>query len=82
MVDWAGLPSNLKRVAERRRMLFYPRGNKPSTGYSSAYLDAPEAQYFPTPRVSFSLSLVNQLDSSQVVIKGETPRQTFRRAWP
>jgi hypothetical protein len=42
---------------------------------ASAYLDAPEAMYYPTPRVHFSLSLVNQLDSSKVITKGE-----YRRA--
>ncbi len=57
-------------AAWRRRLLFCPRGNKPGP-FSSAYLDAPEANLFPTPRVHFSLAIVNQLNSNKVVSKGK-----------
>lgn len=53
------------------RLLIFPHGNK-STNQLSAYLDAPEAPLTPpqmSPRASFKLHILNQLDTTKRISK-------------
>lgn len=57
-----------------RRLLIFPKGNKVECQQMSLYLDFPEAPFTPlhlSPKASFKLTLVNHLDETKSIIKGE-----------
>lgn len=68
------------RSSFHRRLLLFPDGNNNKNDMAALYLDYPEALFTPvhmSPKAKFELRMINQLDPSKTIVKGQQQHGSF-----